>query len=35
VIEQVDPADTHTFGRPGPALVAAIQAIGELTRSLR
>ena len=35
VIEQVDPADTHTFGRPGPALAAAIQAIGELTRSLR
>ncbi len=34
-LEEVEPADTHTFGRPSPALVAADEAISDLLRRFR
>jgi len=33
-LEIVEPGDTHTFGRPVPALVASVAAIEALRRSL-
>lgn len=33
-LETVAPADTHTFGRPAPALVAVDEAISELLRRI-
>jgi len=34
VVDEVEPADEHGFGRPVPALVAADDAIDELRRVL-
>jgi len=34
-LEVVEPADTHTFGQPAPALVAVDEAIADLLRRSR
>ncbi len=34
-LEDVEPADTHSFGRPPPALVAVDEAISEVLRRFR
>jgi len=33
-LDQVEPADTHSFGRPVPSLIATDAAISELVRDL-
>jgi hypothetical protein len=34
-LETIEPADTHTFGRPAPALVAMTESIADLQREQR